>query len=132
MAASDSSQGLSSALATFIVLVVVLAVFARRLYLDLTPSGKRIKAQIKEKEEASRREFERLTGHMDSKIVCPHCHEKGSVHTERVKLKRGISGGKVTAALLTGGLSMLGAGLSRKEDVTEARCSNCGSVWHFS
>jgi hypothetical protein len=48
-----------------------------------------------------------------------------------VKLKKGVSGGKAAGAIMTGGLSVLAVGLSRKEDATEAKCSNCGSVWHF-
>jgi len=67
----------------------------------------------------------------DLKIVCPHCQLRGGVTTKPVKLKKGISGAKATGALLTGGLSVLATGLSRKEDTTEAKCSNCGSVWHF-
>jgi len=67
----------------------------------------------------------------DAQIICPHCQAKGSVTTRQVKLKRGISGGKAAGALLTGGLSVLAVGLSRKEGATQARCSNCGSVWHF-
>jgi hypothetical protein len=67
----------------------------------------------------------------DEQIVCPQCQKRGSVRTENVSMKRGISGGKATGAILTGGLSLLATGLSRKENVTEAKCSNCGSVWHF-
>jgi hypothetical protein len=67
----------------------------------------------------------------DAKIVCPQCHSRGCVTTSIVKLKKGISGAKATGAVLTGGLSLLAVGLSRKEDLTEAECSNCGSVWHF-
>ena len=67
----------------------------------------------------------------DAQIVCAQCHSKGCVTTSRVKLKKGISGGKATGAILTGGVSLLALGLSRKEDATEAKCSNCGSVWHF-
>jgi hypothetical protein len=64
-------------------------------------------------------------------LVCPHCQTKGKVWTEQVKRKKGISGGKATAALLTGGLSLLAFGLSKKDLVTEAHCDNCGSMWHF-
>lgn len=64
-------------------------------------------------------------------MVCPHCQTRGTVTTQPVKVKRGVSGGKLTGALLTGGLSMLGTGLSRKERVTQASCSNCGASWSF-
>ena len=73
----------------------------------------------------------RTKASQDAQIVCAQCHSKGCVTTSRVKLKKGISGGKATGAILTGGLSLLAVGLSRNEDATEAKCSNCGSVWHF-
>ena len=64
-------------------------------------------------------------------IICPHCQTKGSVTTQQVKKKVGISGGKATAAVMTCGLSMFATGLSRKNQVTQADCSNCGSTWYF-
>jgi hypothetical protein len=64
-----------------------------------------------------------------ARIECPHCHVKGRVLTRRVKAKKGISGGKATGALLTGGLSILATGLSRREWVTECRCGSCGVSW---
>lgn len=67
----------------------------------------------------------------DAKIVCAQCHSVGHVTTSAVTLKKCISGGKATGAILTGGASLLVTGLSRKEVATEAKCSNCGSVWHF-
>lgn len=66
-----------------------------------------------------------------SPIICPHCHRQGRVQTKKVKLKRGISGGKATGAVLTAGLSILATGLSRKEEVTEAHCHSCGVTWHI-
>ena len=68
---------------------------------------------------------------LDVKIICPHCTVKGKVCTSPVKAKKGISGGKATGALLTGGLSVFATGLSRKENQTSARCLNCGSRWAF-
>jgi hypothetical protein len=67
-----------------------------------------------------------------SKLVCPHCQVFGHVRTERVKVKKGISGGKATGAVFTAGISLIATGLSRKETVTKATCGNCGSVWHFA
>jgi hypothetical protein len=75
-------------------------------------------------------QLERAAG--DKALVCPHCHSTGTVSTETIRAKRGISGGKATGAILTGGLSMLVTGLSRKERVREAHCSHCGMVWHIS
>lgn len=64
-------------------------------------------------------------------MVCPHCQTKGSVSTEKAKVKQGISGGKATGAVLTMGVSMLATGLSCKQKVTKARCRTCGSEWVF-
>ena len=70
-------------------------------------------------------------GLVNDKLLCPHCGERGAVHTREVKLKKGVSGGKAMAGLMTGGLSLFATGLSRKERVTEAWCGNCQSQWHF-
>ena len=65
------------------------------------------------------------------KTVCPHCQKRGCVIAKQVKAKKGVSGGKATAGLLTCGISLLAVGLSRKEMVTQARCKNCNSEWQF-
>lgn len=70
-------------------------------------------------------------GPINAPMICPHCHEKGRIRTKPVKLKKGISGAKATAALLTGGVTMLATGLSRKEDYTQAHCENCSNTWVF-
>lgn len=62
-------------------------------------------------------------------LVCPHCDTKGVVKVRQVVRKKGISGGKATGAVLTGGVSMLGTGLSRKQHVSEMTCTNCGTIW---
>lgn len=62
-------------------------------------------------------------------IVCPYCMTQGTVKVSRVRRKRGISGGKATAAFFTLGTSMLATGLSRKETVNHCRCLNCGMQW---
>jgi hypothetical protein len=64
-------------------------------------------------------------------LICPHCQTKGKVSAVSIMKKAGISGGKATAAVLTGGLSVLATGLSRKEKATQAHCSNCGSTWIY-
>jgi hypothetical protein len=64
-------------------------------------------------------------------MLCPHCQERGQCHTKSVVNKKGISGGKATGALLTGGISLLATGLSRKESGIEAYCRNCKNVWSF-
>jgi hypothetical protein len=70
-------------------------------------------------------------GPMTSQMLCPHCGCRSCVRTINVKKKVGVSGGKATAALLTGGVSLLAVGLSRKEKMTQAHCSNCNSTWSF-
>lgn len=64
-----------------------------------------------------------------AKIMCPHCGERGGVTGVQVKRKKGVSGGKATGALLTGGVSMLATGLSRKEGAMAMSCRNCGMKW---
>jgi len=70
-------------------------------------------------------------GPVNPQLVCPHCQTRGRVHAKTVKVKKGISGGKATGAIITGGLSLLATGLSRKEMATQAHCDACGSTWHF-
>lgn len=72
-----------------------------------------------------------LYGSLNPALVCPHCQIKGKVHIQKIDRKSGISGGKATAAVLTGGVSLLATGLSRHEAVNEAHCTNCNTTWHF-
>ncbi len=66
-----------------------------------------------------------------AEMICPHCQTKGQVFTKSVKRKKGVSGGKAVGAILTGGLSILATGLSRKEGLTQAHCKNCQATWDF-
>jgi hypothetical protein len=70
-------------------------------------------------------------GRLNQAMICPHCQTRGSVYTNAVTQKKGVSGGKATAALLTGGVSLLATGLSRKEHLTQAECANCKNTWTF-
>jgi hypothetical protein len=74
---------------------------------------------------------EMLHGPINPHMACPHCNSTGLVRTKSVTQKKGISGGKATAAVLTGGLSMLATGLSRKENNTQAYCGKCHNTWLF-
>jgi hypothetical protein len=67
-----------------------------------------------------------LYGSVNSAVVCPHCHTAGHCRVKTGRQKTGISGAKATAAILTGGTSLLATGLSKKETVSEVRCGNCG------
>lgn len=71
-------------------------------------------------------------GTVNPQVMCPHCGTRGQVRTKLVKAKQGISGGKATGAVLTGGLSILATGLSRKTKMTQAHCGNCNTTWHIA
>ena len=70
-------------------------------------------------------------GQSNPMMICPHCSEKGKTKTKIISTKKGVSGGKATAAVLTGGVSLLATGLSRKEASTQAHCTNCNNTWTF-
>ena len=70
-----------------------------------------------------------LYGSLNPQVVCPHCQKRGNVYMKTKKVKKGVSGGKATGAILTGGISILATGLSRKEGVTQAHCAACGTTW---
>lgn len=70
-------------------------------------------------------------GPLNHALLCPHCQTRGKVRTKSLKVKKGISGGKATAAVITGGVSLLATGLSRKEATTQAHCDSCNSTWNF-
>ena len=70
-------------------------------------------------------------GPVNPSMICPHCQEKGKTRTKHVVQKKGISGGKAAAALVTGGLSVLATGLSRKEGLTQAHCDACQNTWSY-
>jgi uncharacterized membrane protein YvbJ len=62
-------------------------------------------------------------------IECPYCHSSGTVVVQQVKKKKGVSTGKATAALLTGGISLIGTGLAKKAMVSQLTCAACGMTW---
>jgi hypothetical protein len=68
-------------------------------------------------------------GKINPQMICQHCGVPGSIRTQPITTKQGISGGKATAARLTGGVSLLATGLSRNVANTQARCGNCCNVW---
>lgn len=70
-------------------------------------------------------------GDPNPQMVCPHCQVRGQVVSSPITVKAGISGGKATAAVLSGGVSVLATGLSRKTHVTSASCQNCHNTWTF-
>jgi hypothetical protein len=70
-------------------------------------------------------------GAINPEMMCQHCQTKGKIKTKHVTQKKGVSGGKATAAVVTGGVSLLAVGLSRKEGATQAHCGNCKNTWFF-
>jgi ssDNA-binding Zn-finger/Zn-ribbon topoisomerase 1 len=62
-------------------------------------------------------------------IECPYCHSSGTVVVQQVKKKKGVSTGKATAALLTGGISLIGTGLAKKAIVSQLTCAACNMTW---
>jgi hypothetical protein len=70
-------------------------------------------------------------GFLNPAMICPHCHQAGTVRTKVGNHNKGIHGGKATAAMLTGGITLLATGLSRHENQTEAHCDHCKNSWVF-
>ena len=70
-------------------------------------------------------------GEINPKMICSHCQAQGQIRTKIVDRKKGVSGAKATGAILTGGISLLATGLSRKEHPTQAHCDNCNNTWEF-
>jgi hypothetical protein len=68
---------------------------------------------------------------LNTEMVCPQCHAKGTVITRRIRKKMGVSGGKLALALFTVGVSILFMGLSSKSSVTKAECTKCNNSWIF-
>jgi hypothetical protein len=63
-------------------------------------------------------------------IICQYCQQAGGVTVRNIQQKQGVSGGKATSALLTGGVSLFAVGLSKKGMVNELTCSKCSMKWH--
>lgn len=109
-----------------VIVGIVVYTFEQKKVSQMTPEERDSYEQQKKQESDIY-----LHGQVSPKIICPHCQESGYVHTKSITQKKGISGAKATGAVLTGGLSILATGLSRKEASTEAYCSNCEQMWHF-
>jgi len=119
----DTSFVVSAIIAVVLVALMFVGINAER---SMTPE-QREAARI----QATQQRNLTLYGPLNQSMICPHCQTQGTVHTKPVRQKKGISGGKTTAALLTGGLSLLATGLSRKETLTRAYCDSCNNIWAF-
>lgn len=69
-------------------------------------------------------------GAVNAALRCPHCQVTGKVHAKVTEQAQGVSGGKATGAILTGGVSLLATGLSRTATVTVLHCDNCSLTWN--
>jgi hypothetical protein len=116
----------------FIAIAVTAAIYfaikgAERRKLDAMSPEERAAYLIRQQNARDNEVF----GPVNAAMVCPHCGTRGNVRTKLVSRKKGISGGKATAAIMTGGVSMLATGLSRKEQFTSAFCGYCRNRWDF-
>lgn len=71
-------------------------------------------------------------GDRQTRIICPHCQERGSVHTYEHRIEEGgPSTWSVFASPFTYGLSLLWGWKSTKYG-TFASCDKCGVSWQIS
>lgn len=114
-----------------LVILVVLAIFVpKHTSPELSEDDLRV-MKLGEQQVARDRSDTWQYGPRNKAMVCPHCQTKGEVRTRAKKVKKGISGTKAAGAVITGGVSILATGLSRREGVTSAHCGNCHSTWEF-
>jgi hypothetical protein len=122
-----------------VIIAIVIVVVGLVAYLKIADQKRldQMTPEARDKELARREASHKETaafakyGAKNLALVCPHCQVKGMVRAQPITQKKGISGGKATAAVLTAGLSVVATGLSRKEHNTQAHCDNCGSTWTF-
>ena len=115
------------------VVAWVLVAFAAAiwgLYLWISTPASRAQDRAAQKAKRARQRQDRLD--QPKHLICPHCQTKGSVTSRSVTRKKGISGGKATGAVVTGGASVFLTGLSRTEGATQMHCSNCGTTWNVA
>ncbi|EKD66970.1 MAG: hypothetical protein ACD_48C00651G0002 [uncultured bacterium] len=91
----------------------------------------KILAGRRQSEEREKIKMENKYGSINPAMVCPQCQTTGKIRTKHITQKKGVSGGKAVAAIVTLGWSMLAVGLSRKEGTTQAHCDNCNNTWVF-
>ncbi|NLG65985.1 MAG: hypothetical protein GX537_10310 [Actinobacteria bacterium] len=130
-------DGLATALLIFVTLGVLAFIgwewHQHREFMEMNPEEreKELNQQAVARAVRERAAHETAFGAVNVTLICPHCQQKGLVRTKPTTQKKGVSGTKATAAVLTGGLSMVATGLSRKEHLTQAHCDKCGSTWCF-
>jgi len=124
-----------SAFILIAIIIIAMVVMERNKHKKLTLMTPDERNKYLREKQSRQREQEIQTtnqyGPINPAMMCPHCQTKGQIRTKHTKQKKGISGSKATAALLTGGLSILAVGLSRKEGATQAHCGKCNNTWLF-
>lgn len=110
----------------FVIAAFALAIWRQRAIAKMSPDER---AAMHAKVDDARSKLK--WGPRNPQLICPHCQTCGQVRSQDLRVKRGVSGGKATAAVLTGGVSLLATGLSRKEATTQAHCDHCCSDWQF-
>lgn len=63
------------------------------------------------------------------KIRCPRCQVIGSVTVRLARRGNGVGGVRASTGSISGGASMLVAGLSGRHAVRHHTCSSCGMQW---
>ena len=114
----------------FLIVIVIGVAFMMGiefLKVYFMPPDKQAKYLSEKQEEIAKTNY----GSLNEAMMCPHCQTNGKIRTKHVVQKKGVSGGKAVAGILTGGISLLAVGLSRKEGVTQAHCDNCNNTWVF-
>lgn len=118
--------------AIIFVLVISAVIAAASMAGERKTTAKMTPAQLTAyRREQAAKQARLAHGPVNPAMVCSHCQVGGQVHTKPITQKKGVSGAKATGAVLTGGLSLLATGLSRKDNNTEAYCRNCSNTWFF-
>ncbi|HNX37583.1 MAG TPA: hypothetical protein PKI15_04420 [Candidatus Cloacimonadota bacterium] len=127
----DDGGGFCCGTIVFILVVFVIMVIVSIADGDTAKKNEQEKVDKMAPEERLNYLSEKEFGPLNEAMVCPHCQAKGKIRTMQVVKKAGISGGKATAAVLTGGVSLVATGLSRKDGMTQAHCDECQNTWTF-
>ena len=100
--------------AAFFLIVAFAKISRDRAELERVPPEEReafLESRRKKEEDVAEerrsRQVDALYGPVRPAMICPHCQQKGGVRAKEVKRKKGVSGGKAAAAILTAGVSVL-------------------------
>ncbi len=115
----------------FIALWVSVTLEDRRNTKDMTEAQKRVyREHQKAKGEEMKAALRARRDGGQAQIVCPHCQTRGGVTARATRRNTRLGVRKTGAAILTLGASApLTGGISKKQSITEMRCSNCGMSW---